>query len=39
MYEMKKTVPEFFFKSITKNESVEAKAVFATNLVKLFENK
>ena len=39
LYEIKKSVPEFFFKSITSNQSVDYKAVaiFATNLIKIFE--
>ena len=41
LYEMKKAVPEFFFKSITKNESADFKsvAVFANSLIKLFDKK
>ena len=38
LYEMKKSVPDFF-KSITSNQPVNYKvvAIFATNLIKLFE--
>lgn len=39
LYEMKKSIPEFFFKSITKNDAIDFKsvAVFANLLIKLFE--
>jgi len=41
LYEIKQHTPEFFFKSITKNESIDLKtiAIFSDLLLDLFENK
>lgn len=41
LYEIKLHTPEFFFKSITKNESIDLKtiAIFSDLLIDLFENK